>query len=125
MNFHEDEIELAQLMHSIGFEWEPQVGNYVYDLENMIKKPSPFQEHVYFILRLGEFLKIAGDIEQLQQNMCWLPTWEDARAMLKQWGVCPDDIKQRLIDEDAFEKGNERLILYKMMFEILKQKYVP
>ena len=50
MKFSSQQCALAIQFKEMGLEWEPTVGNYVYDATAAVKPSSPFQEHVYFLL---------------------------------------------------------------------------
>jgi hypothetical protein len=119
MKFTPAEIELARRMKRLGLVWTPSVGHYVWDEAGLIDCVSPFHDHVYFILDLKHFLRRAGTIERLQQDLCWLPTWEQAREWLRQAGQSDAEVSQRVFGSRALEAGNERLLLYELLLERL------
>ncbi len=119
MKFTQTEIELARRLKQLGLGWTPSVGHFVWDESGLIECSSPFHDHVYFILDLKHFLRRAGTIERLQQDLCWLPTWEQSRELLRQAGVAEAEVARRLVASGAIESGNERICLYEMLAEQL------
>lgn len=115
--FSDEELELAQLLKAFGMEWTPRVGCFVLDQSELIEVPSPFQERVYFILDMKHFLRRAASIEELKERVCWLPTWEQARKLLRDLGVPDSAVNQRLTESRAIVDGTERLELYRMLEE--------
>lgn len=120
IHFTPDEMAQAQRLKQAGLPWQPQPGNFVYDPHELIEAPSPFQERVYFILDLKHFLRRAASLEDLKEKMIWLPTWEDARALLAERGVEDEEIARRLQQARALHNKTERLLLYAMLEEALK-----
>lgn len=118
-HFTDDELELAQLFKAYGLEWTPSPGQFVLDQSHLIEVPSPFQERVYFILDLRHFVRRSGNIEELKQRMCWLPTWEDARRLLRQFSVADAEVSRRVCETGALAAGRERLELYRIIEDCL------
>ena len=98
-----------------GLPWEPKAGHYVYDLTGFCKQPSPFQEKVYFILNYNYFMKTVGGVEQFKEIMLWLPTWDDARQLLRRFEVSDQEILAYLNKHEAIERGTERIALYELI----------
>lgn len=119
MIFSEDEIRLALDMKDRGLNWLPAPGHYVWDEGGLIEAPSPFQERVYYILDLQHFLRRAVTVDNLQAQMVWLPTWRDARLILKHMGIMNETIAERLRKEKALEFERELLTLYRIVLEHL------
>jgi hypothetical protein len=119
MKFTDDEILLARNLKKLGLHWQPSVGHYVWDEADIIKCESPFHDMVFYILDLKHFLRRAKTIEKLQESLCWLPTWFDARQILSDAGVSAAEIADCLRKERAIENGTERLVLYQMIEESL------
>lgn len=115
MQFTANEIQLARRLKERGLHWTPSVGHYVWDEADIIRCPSPFHDRVFFILDLKHFLRRADTIEQLQRDLCWLPTWYDARQILRHYGVTDAAVQHRLAETQAIEKSRERLCLYQMI----------
>lgn len=119
MKFSEREIEIAKKLHTLNMTWQPQAGQYVYDMKGIIEKSSPFQTGVYFILDIKHFLSRAGSVEEIKAAMCWLPLWEDCRTLLKNLDVPWDQIENRLAKTSAFQNAGERQVLYEIILEAL------
>ena len=119
MKFTAEEILLARKLKKLGLPWQPSVGHYVWDEADIIKCESPFHDMVFYILDLKHFLRRAKTIEKLQECLCWLPTWFDARQILSEAGISGTEIVNRLKEEHAIENGTERLILYGLIEESL------
>jgi hypothetical protein len=120
MIYSEAEIELARQLRRDGMAWEPQAGHYVYDETTFCKQPSPFQDGVYFILNYPYFMKSVGGVARFKEIMTWLPTWDDARDILRSLRVSDDQILEYLREERAIENGSERLALYEMIASSLR-----
>ncbi len=113
--FTDDELKLAQLFKAYGLEWTPTPGQYVLDQGHLIEVPSPFQDRVYFILDLKHFLRRGGTVEELKKRLCWLPTWEEARELLRRFSIADTAVSDRLCETNAIARGCERLELYRMI----------
>lgn len=122
MRFTPAEIELARKAKQLGLNWTPQVGQYVWDEQGLIECSSPFHDQVFFILDLKHFLRRAGTIERLQQDLCWLPAWEQLRGLLRELGATDAEVELRLRECKALESGNERLCLYELLTERLAER---
>ncbi len=115
MRFTDEEIALARHFRDNGLQWSPQPGHYVYDETGFCKQPSPFQEKVYFILNYPYFMKTVGGVERFKTIMVWLPTWYDAREILRSLDCSDPTILEYLTLHNAFERGDELLALYKLI----------
>jgi hypothetical protein len=122
MKFTKEEIETARQLKQAGLPWQPSVGHYVWDEADIIKCESPFHDMVFYILDLKHFLRRADTIENLQRDLCWLPTWFDARQVLSELGVRSETIFERLRQCSAIENNTERLVLYQLIQERLPAK---
>ena len=92
MTFSEAEIEAARRLRRSGLSWEPSAGHYVYDKTGFCKQASPFQEKVYFILNYPYFMRAVGGVQRFKGIMLWLPTWDDLRGVLRDFGVSDVDV---------------------------------
>ena len=117
--FTPEEVQQARKLKRLGLKWVPQVSHYVWDETGIINCPSPFHDMVYYILDLKHFLRRAGTIERLQEELCWLPTWEQARELLRLQGVSDETVAGRLSETKALTRGAERLCLYQMLEEAM------
>lgn len=121
MQYTEEELGLARQLRSDGLEWVPQAGNYVYDETEFCKQTSPFQDRVYFILNYPYFMKAVGGVDRFKEMMTWLPTWEEAREILRALGVPDQEVFDNLAKKRAIENGSERLTLYRMIASSLSK----
>ena len=115
MRFTDEEITLARKLRDEGLPWEPAAGHYVYDETGFCKQSSPFQDRVYFILNYSHFMKAVGGVERFKEIMIWLPTWYDAREILRNYRVPEQQIREHLFNVQAIERGTERLSLYELI----------
>lgn len=76
-------MQLALQMRQAGLPWEPAVGCFVWDREGIIAQPSPFPKRIYFILSMKRFIAIFGDVEEMKRRLVWLPTWYQARQIIR------------------------------------------
>ena len=125
MHFSEAEIEAARRLRRSGLAWEPRAGHYVYDETGFCKQASPFQEKVYFILNYPYFMRAVGGVERFQEIMLWLPTWDDLREVLRDFGVSDVDVASFLTEQSAIESGQERLALYELVESCLSSGVTP
>ncbi len=79
----------ARQLKKRGLVWTPHVGCFVWDPLERIQPTSPFPHRIYFVLSLPRFLSIFGSIQAMQDDLVWLPTWTQARAVLADRGVEP------------------------------------
>ena len=123
MRFSEQEIRLAQRLRRLGLTWEPGTGHYVWDEVGLIDCRSPFHDQIYFILDLKHFLRRAGTVQSLKAAMTWLPTWHDAREILKSLGVSHESVAQRLTQSNAIVERSELATLYRLIAEALQSQH--
>ncbi len=122
MRFTEAEIQLARQLRDQGLAWEPRAGHYVLDPTEFCQQASPFQDRVYFILNYPYFMKTVGGVERFKEIMIWLPTWQDAREILRGLGVSDRTVARYLEDGEAIAVGSERLALYELISQHLKSR---
>ena len=125
MRFSDAEIEAARRLRSGGLSWEPKAGHYVYDETGFCKQTSPFQERVYFILNYPYFIRTVGGVQRFKEIMLWLPTWDDLREILREFGVTDFDVACSLAEQKAIESGREREALYEMVETCLSKGVTP
>ena len=120
MRFSDRELELAQALRDVSLAWEPQAGHYVYDLTGFCPQKSPFQPGVYFILNYPYFMDRVGGVQRFKQIMLWLPTYEDARGVLRDLGISDAEVADELHRRRAVQQGVERTVLYEMILQELQ-----
>ncbi len=123
MHYTDEEIKLAKQLRDNGLPWEPKAGHYIYDETGFCRQPSPFQEKVYFILNYPYFMKTVGGVDRFKEIMIWLPTWDDARQLLRSYGVPSQQIADHLSRRRAIERGTERLVLYQLIASLLSRTF--
>lgn len=122
MRFTEAEIDAAMRLRAAGLSWGPEPGQYVFDINGMIRAGSPFQAGIFLIDSTNAFESLAGGQDEMFENFVWLPTWEDCRAWLAERGVA---------DERVFEAwrsgiGNgltDRQTLYQLIMDVLEGRH--
>jgi hypothetical protein len=122
MQFNQRHIDLARELQSLRLPWTPAVGHYVYDVYGKIQQASPIQDRVFLIHDRDEFLKRAGGSEPFKQLMVWLPTWNDAREILRSLGVADADVELELVRKAAIADGTELLSLYELIAQRLSDE---
>jgi hypothetical protein len=120
MHFTAEQIALARQMRDHGLPWDPAVGHYVHDETGLIEIPSPFQQHVYFILDMKHFLRRAGTVDALKARMLWLPQWHQARKIARDLGIPDAVLTRQLANGQAFESDAELNTLYRLIIEALQ-----
>jgi hypothetical protein len=119
--FDERHMLLARELKHLGLAFEPHVGCFVWDPQNVISADSPFPSRVYFILSLPRFLDIFGSKETIVEKLVWLPTWHQARLVSRKLGVADERIVAIWQTGHAPAPGEELLQLYKLMIDALKR----
>ena len=102
-------FRLAEEFKRLGLRWEPSVGNYVYDAAGVVPQSSPFQDHVYFLLNYDCFMRKVGGVARFKQLMVWLPTWHEARLLLRSLGVSSAQVQSELARRDALAQCNDSI----------------
>ena len=125
MFFSPKHLELARRFKQLGLPWEPSVGNYVYDATGAVKPTSPFQKRVYFLLNYDCFMQKVGGVDRFKEIMTWLPTWDDARQILRLLQVPDAAIQHELVATEAFERGIELQVLYELIATELERNMPP
>jgi hypothetical protein len=110
-------IQMAIAFKSGGVPWDPTAGHYVLDRESIVQRESPFQQGVYFVLNLPHFFKLAGGRDSFEEKMVWLPTWEQAREILRESGLSDQSLQSILHESDAIAEANELTKLYELIAE--------
>ena len=121
MRFSEKEIEWAGRLRGVGLPWDPQPGHYVFDIDGVVKAPSPFQAGVYLINSPNEFAALVGGDAALHERFTWLPTLENAVDWLRAADVEDEAILGAWMA--ARESGQtEREGMYGLILQVLDQR---
>ena len=120
MRFTEFEIQFAARLRGAGLAWSPHAGQYVFDIDGLVRAPSPFQAGVHLISSANAMERLAGGAEDLHEKFAWLPTWEDAREWLDERKVPRQAVVAAL--EDAIEHDRtDREAIYGLILETLER----
>jgi len=119
VRFTESEIDSAMRLRAAGFTWGPEPGQYVFDINGMVRAGSPFQAGVFLINSTNTFESMAGGQEEMFENFVWLPTWEECRAWLRERGID----EERVLE--AWKEGRaagltDRQALYNLILRLLE-----
>ncbi len=117
MTFSDRMIELAIAMKSAGVPWQPSAGHYVFDKGRIVQRASPFQDGVYFVLNLPHFVKLAGGVDAFVDKMVWLPTWEQARQVLRDAGMTDQCLQSVLLEKNSIARQEELVTLYELILD--------
>ncbi len=115
VRFTQREIDLAHQMAALGLAWSPAAGMFLYDDKERFGGSSPIQDHVYVILDIALFVKIAGGVEKLRTEWTWLPTWEEGRAWLRAEGRTDAEVLDRVRERVVDAGLHDREALYELM----------
>ena len=124
MRFSESEIDIAMRLRAAGLAWGPEPGQYVFDINGMVRSGSPFQAGVFLINSTNTFEAMAGGQDEMFENFVWLPTWEECRAWLREKNVT-DERVMRAWQDAAAEGTSDRQALYGLILNILEGSEAP
>lgn len=111
--------ELAADLKSAGLKWTPCVGDFVWDPRAVINYPSPFPHRIYFILNINRFLDIFQTIPEMVDQLVWLPTWHQARAVCAALKIDNAAFRDTFCEQGGFEAGKDLDIVYRIMLSAL------
>lgn len=109
-------------LKKLGLLWQPHVGCFVWDVDNVIEIDSPFPGNIYFILSLPRFIDIFGSIENMIDKLVWLPTWHQARLLCHRLGIPDDEIADSLQSDKGVFPGEELRQLYKLIANAIRKE---
>jgi hypothetical protein len=112
--------QLAAELKDAGLRWTPHVGCFVWDQQEHIEVSSPFPGRIYFTLNLGHFLKTFDTVEEIAENLVWLPTWHQARLLCEDYGVGSAFLRAILSGDNNLKPGDELLAAYALLLQVLK-----
>ena len=120
MRFTESEIQLAARLRGAGLQWDPRAGQYVFDIDGIVRAPSPFQAGVHLIASANAMEQLAGGADALSERFAWLPTWDDARLWFEENNVSRRAVVAAL--ENAIENDlTDREAMYGLILETLER----
>jgi hypothetical protein len=119
VRFTESEIDAAMRLRASGLAWGPEPGQYVFDINGMVRAGSPFQAGVFLINSTNTFEAMAGGQDEMFENFVWLPTWEESRAWLAEKGI-DDERVMSAWRRGRSEGKTDRETLYDLILKILE-----
>ncbi len=120
MRFTETEIQLAARLRGAGLVWTPRAGHYVFDIDGIVRAPSPFQAGVHLISSANAMERLAGGADDLREKFAWLPTWDDARSWCEERKVPRQKVVTAL--QNAIENDlSDREAVYGLILETLER----
>ena len=121
MVFSSHICQLAQEIKSLGIDWQPHVGCFVWDPENTIEVDSPFPHRIYFILSIPRFIDIFVSREAIVEKLVWLPTWHQARLLCRQLKVPDEAVAHIWQSQTSFSAGAELHKVYELIIDALRK----
>jgi hypothetical protein len=118
--FDSQTCRLANELKQLGIPWQPHVGCFVWDPDELIKAESPFPYRIYFILSLPRFIDIFGSIEAIAEKLIWLPTWHQARLLCRQLSVPGSAVANIWQSQTPTSAGDELRQIYELLIGALK-----
>ena len=113
-------LTAAHGLKSKGLAWRPHVGCFVWDRQKIIPVPSPFPLDVFFILSLPRFLAIFGNMEKMQSDLVWVPTWHQGLLLCREMSLDTSGLLEGTIG--MAKPGDELLALYERIAKALPAK---
>jgi hypothetical protein len=120
--FDEQICRLAVKMKSLGLDWQPHVGCFVWDPDNCIRPESPFPGRIYFILSLRRFVEIFGSIQEVARKLVWLPTWHQACLLCQKMGIRDDCLEKTRQFEHTPTPTEDLLQVYEAIIDALNRR---
>ncbi len=120
--FEERLCRQALDLKKLGLPWQPHVGCFVWDVDDVIDVDSPFPGNIYFILSLPRFIDIFGSIENIIDKLVWLPTWHQARILCQQLGVSDKNVAGDRLSDKSVSPSEELRQLYKLIASAIQKE---
>jgi len=117
--FNREACGAAKIMKQKGLKWQPQVGCFVWDEKKVIEVSSPFPHRIYFVLNLGHFLRRFDTLENMAEQLIWLPTWFQARQICRRLEIPAEKLVEALPSAEEDDPESELLRLYRSIAEHL------
>lgn len=118
--FNETLCELAAELKSAGLKWTPRVGEFVWDSKGIINYPSPFPNQIYFILNINRFLDIFHTASAMIDQLVWLPTWHQARAICADLKIDDTILMEKFCEQGGFKTGKDLDTIYRVILSSLQ-----
>ncbi|QDV43121.1 hypothetical protein Enr13x_29750 [Stieleria neptunia] len=62
-------------------------------------------------------MKLAGGIDAFVGKLVWLPTWEQARQILRDAGMTDQCLQSVLLEKNSIARGEELVTLYELILD--------
>ena len=106
-------------LRAAGLNWKPEPGQYVFDINGIMRAGSPFQAGIFLIHSTNTFEVMVGGLDELIENFVWLPTWEDCRSWLRNESASEDQVMEAWRSGES-QGLSDRQVLYELMLKILE-----
>ena len=113
---------LASRMKSLGLDWQPHVGCFVWDPDNWIKPESPFPGRIYFILSMPRFVEIFGSVDEIARKLVWLPTWHQACLICRVMSLTDAAVYRNPLSANYRTPTEELVRIYELIIEALQNR---
>lgn len=123
--FDERICRLASTMKSLGLDWQPHVGCFVWDPEKSIKPESPFPGRIYFVLSMSRFVEIFGSVEEMARKLVWLPTWHQACLILQEVSATEGACEKIPLSASDRNPTEELIRIYGLIIDSLRNRRDP
>ncbi|HRX79171.1 MAG: hypothetical protein H6821_16125 [Planctomycetaceae bacterium] len=70
---------------------------------------------LWWLARQTSDIQKVGGVDRFNEIMTWLPTWDDARQILRVLQVPDASVQRELVAKVAFERGIELQVLYELI----------
>ncbi len=117
--FDEPLCNLAAELKDAGLVWTPRVGDFVWDRGAVINYPSPFPGRIYFILNINRFLDIFHTRDNMVEQLVWLPSWHQARAICADLKIDDNTFMERFCQQGGFKTGKDLDTIYRIILSVL------
>ena len=120
--FDERICRLASRMKSLGLDWQPHVGCFVWDPDNWIKPESPFPGRIYFVLSMPRFVEIFGSVGEMARKLVWLPTWHQACLICREMSLTDDAGYKNPSSANSRTPTEELIRIYELIIDALQNR---
>ena len=120
--FDERICRLASRMKSLGLDWQPYVGCFVWDPDNRNKPESPFPGRIYFVLSLPRFVEIFGTVDEMARKLVWLSTWHQACLIYRMMSATEGARESSPSSADIRNPTEELMRIYELIIDTLQNR---
>ena len=120
--FDERICHLASRMKSLGLDWQPYVGCFVWDPDNRNKPESPFPGRIYFVLSMPRFVEIFGSVDEMARKLVWLPTWHQACLICREMDLTDGASDKNPPPANSRTPTEEFIRIYELIVDALQNR---